>query len=247
MSRRSLRAAWRYLALGGAIDALLLLSGRPGGRVALGTLVATSLFFRDPERTVAAEAGTLYAPADGVVTDVADAIDEPWLDAPAAARISTFLSLHNVHVTRSPVAGRVALSEEIEGGLRPALLRASEDNRRTRLAIDGDAGRVVVVQIAGMVARRITSWVGARSTVDAGERIGLIHFGSRTDLLVPAGEVEVLVRRGDRVKAGVTPIARYRAREDLGTRGLAGRESSGGDRFETASAIPHQRGDVEDA
>ena len=238
MSRRSLRAAWRYLALAGLVDAMLVLLGRPGGRVALGTLAATSLFFRDPERTVAAEAGTLYAPADGVVTDVADAIEEPWLDAPAAARISTFLSLHNVHVTRSPVAGQVALTEEIEGGLRPALLRASEDNRRMRLAIDGEAGRIVVVQIAGMVARRITSWVGARSTVNAGERIGLIHFGSRTDVLVPAGEVEILVRRGDRVKAGVTPIARYHAKAGA---------AAPGDELETATANPPSRGDVEDA
>ncbi len=245
MSRRSLRAAWRYLALGGAVDLILVLLGRPGGRFAFGTLVATSLFFRDPERPVVAEAGTLYAPADGVVTDVADAIEDPWLDAPAAARISTFLSLHNVHVTRSPVAGRVALTEEIEGGLRPALLRASEDNRRTRLAIDGEAGRIVVVQIAGMVARRITSWVGARSTVLAGERIGLIHFGSRTDVLVPAGDVEVLVRRGDRVKAGMTPIARYRVRGGLGASGRVGSESPENE-METASAKPRLRGDVED-
>ncbi len=214
MTRRSLRVARRYVAFALLAELLLLALGRPSGRVILATGLGSLLFFRDPDRPPADRADTLYAPADGVVTDVATAVPEPWLDAAEATRISTFLSLHNVHVTRSPVAGEVAMAERIEGGLRPAFLRASEENRRTRLAIDGKGGRVVLVQIAGMVARRITPWVGLRSHVEAGERVALIHFGSRADVLVPAERVEVLVRRGDRVRAGVSPIARYYTNEE---------------------------------
>ena len=223
MTRRSLRVARRYVAFALLAELVLLALGRPSGRVVLATGLVSLLFFRDPERPPAERADTLYAPADGVVTDVATSVREPWLEAAEATRISTFLSLHNVHVTRSPVAGEIALAEEVEGGLRPAFLRASEENRRTRLAIDGEGGRVVLVQIAGMVARRITPWVGVRSHVRAGERVALIHFGSRADVLVPAERVEVLVSRGDRVRAGVSPIARYHKKEE-GSATNSGRE-----------------------
>jgi len=223
MTKRSLLVARRYVALALLAELILLALGRPVGRVLLATGLGSLLFFRDPERPPAERTDTLYAPADGVVTDVAAAVREPWLEATEVTRISTFLALHNVHVTRSPVAGEVTLAEEVEGGLRPAFLRASEENRRTRLAIDGEAGRVVLVQIAGMVARRVTSWVGVRSQVRAGERLALIHFGSRADVLVPAERVEVLVRRGDRVRAGVSPMARYHTREGGTTTG-SGRE-----------------------
>ncbi len=224
MTRRSLKVAGRYVSFALVAEFILLALGRPSGRVLLATGLGSLVFFRDPDRPPAERADTLYAPADGVVTDVATAIRDPWLEASEATRISTFLSLHNVHVTRSPVAGEVAMAEEIEGGLRPAFLRSSEENRRTRLAIDGERGRVVLVQIAGMVARRITSWVGSRSHVDAGERVALIHFGSRADVLVPGERVEVLVKRGDRVRAGVSPIARYHMNEE----GSAGGPERGG-------------------
>lgn len=225
MTPRSLRVARRYVAFALLAELVLLALGRPSGRVLLATGLGSLVFFRDPERPPAERDDTLYAPADGVVTDVATAIPEPWLEASDATRISTFLSLHNVHVTRSPVAGEVAAAEEIEGGLRPAFLRSSEENRRTRLAIDGERGRVVLVQIAGMVARRITSWVGPQSRVEAGERVALIHFGSRADVLVPAERVEVLVSRGDRVRAGVSPIARYHTNTEE-TAGVVGREDA---------------------
>ena len=208
MSWRSLREARRYLLLAlGAELAVLAAGGRRLGRLVGGAALATLLFFRDPERRAPDRPDLVYATADGVVVGV-DRAPEPWLGR-ESLRVSTFLSLHNVHVTRSPVAGSVSLDEDLPGGFAPALFRHSEANRRRRLAIDGRRGRVVVVQIAGMLARRITSWVGVGSPVAAGQRLGLIHFGSRTEVLLPAEDAEVLVRVGDRVRAGVTPVARY--------------------------------------
>lgn len=156
----------------------------------------------------------MYAAADGFVTSV-DRGEDPWLDEEAVS-ISTFLSVHNVHVNRSPVDGEIVKVEEVEGGFAPALFARSEENRRRRLAIDGPHGRVVVVQVAGLLARRISGWAGTGDTVTAGQRIGIIHFGSRTDVVLPARAVEVLVRRGDRVRAGVTPVARYDVRAEGG-------------------------------
>jgi phosphatidylserine decarboxylase len=121
-----------------------------------------------------------------------------------------FLSLLNVHVNRSPVTGKVIDVEEIDGGFAPAFADRSEVNYRHRVALDGPQGPMVLVLIAGLVARRISRWVDRGDQVVAGQRISLIHFGSRTDVLLPTGTVDVLVRPGDRVRAGVTPLARYR-------------------------------------
>lgn len=212
MSWRALREARRYVLLALLADLALIAAGRRGGWLAGITGLSCLLFFRDPERPPSAEEDAVYAPADGVVTDVSAASD-PWLEVEEATRVSTFLSVFDVHVTRSPVVGSVVLEEDVEGPLRPAFLRTAGENRRRRLAIDGAAGRVVLVQVAGSVARRITSWKRISDTVMAGERVGLIHFGSRADVLVPTDSVEVTVRRGERVRAGVTVLARYRREE----------------------------------
>ena len=124
-----------------------------------------------------------------------------------------FLSLLNVHVNRSPVNGQVTAVEEIDGGFAPAFADRSEVNYRHRVALHGERGPVVLVLIAGLLARKISRWVGTGDDVAAGQRISLIHFGSRTDVLLPGDSVEVLVRPGDRVRAGVTPLARYRSGE----------------------------------
>jgi len=186
-------------------DLVLLLTGRRAGWMGVGTALASLAFFRDPERVLDPEPNTVYATADGVIVGVAEASD-PWMPE-QALRISTFLSLHDVHVIRSPVAGGITLFEEVKGGFAPAFLGRAGLNLRKRLAIEGPAGRVVVVQIAGMLARRITSWASVGSRVTTGQRVGLIHFGSRTDVLLPADRFEARVRVGERVRAGVTPIA----------------------------------------
>ena len=205
-------ATWPFLA-----GIFALLAGRAAGRkklrasgwAALSVAALTLLFFRDPERPLKPEPGVIYAAADGLVTDV-DEVDEPWMDGGRAERVSVFLNLHNVHVNRSPFVGRIEKMEVKEGGYAPALFGGVEENYSNRTLFEGDRGPFVVVQRAGMIARRISPWVEEGQSVKAGERIGLIHFGSRTDVLLPPGEVSFLVQTGDKVRAGLTPIAFYR-------------------------------------
>lgn len=206
MSWRALREARRYVVWALLADLVVALAGRRAGWISAGTVAASLLFFRDPERPLDAETDTVYATADGVVAGV-DETSDAWLPE-QALRVSTFLSLHNVHVIRSPFAGTIAAVEEVKGGFAPAFLSRSGQNLRKRLAIDGNSERVVLVQTAGMVARKITSWTHPGWRVAAGQRVGLIHLGSRTEVLLPASRFEALVRPGQRVKAGVTPIAR---------------------------------------
>lgn len=217
ITRRSWQVARRYvvgpLLLG---VALLLVGRRRIGLLTLGTAGAIFAFFRDPERHLDPDPEVVYAAADGFVTEVEDA-HEPWISGGEALRISTFLSIHNVHVNRSPVEGSITKMEKVPGRFIPAFLGgAKEENHQNRIAIDGPKGRAVVVQVAGMVARRISPWVEIGENVEAGQRIGLIHFGSRTDVLLPMGSVEALVKAGDRVLAGKTPVARYRREKEGG-------------------------------
>lgn len=214
ITQRSWETARPYVLAPLALGTALLLAGRRrSGLAGLMAAGASLLFFRDPERSLEPDPYVVYAPADGFITDVEEA-HEAWIPGGEALRISTFLSVHNVHVNRSPVEGSITKMEEVAGRFVPAFLGgAKEENHQNRIAIDGPRGRAVVVQIAGMVARRISRWVETGDSVAAGQRIGLIHFGSRTDVLLPAGSAEPLVSTGDRVRAGETPLARYRKGE----------------------------------
>lgn len=212
MSRRTWPLARRYAAAPLVVGVSLALAGRRSGWAALGLGAAVVAFFRDPERPPPRDPSLVVAASDGFVTGVDFDVEEPWLPGSRATRVTVFLSLTDVHVNRSPVAGRVTRQEELGDGFAPALFRGAKDNRRNRIALDGPAGPVVVVQVAGALARTITSWVRIGDRVAAGDRLGIIHFGSRTDVLLPAGSAEVLVSRGARVHAGVTPLARLRER-----------------------------------
>ena len=166
-------------------------------------------FFRDPRRVTPPDDGCIYAAADGTVLAV-DEVDEPWFLGGRALRIATFLSLLDVHVNRMPVAGRLVRVRHIDGGYAPAMnRRGAEQNERQLLAIDGARGPLVVVQVAGLLARCIRLWVAPDTPLRAGQKIGMIKFGSRTDVIVPLGTARALVARGDRVRAGITPLARY--------------------------------------
>jgi phosphatidylserine decarboxylase len=158
-------------------------------------------FFRDPERTPPAGPGLVLAPADGRVMRI-DEVEDPWVGR--AVRASIFLSPLDVHVNRSPVAGLVD-SVRYEAGRFMAAYRdeASELNERCTIALEGDVTRIGVKQIAGVLARRIVCRVRAGDKLAAGERFGLIRFGSRTDLVVPRS-TEMRVKIGDRVKGGET-------------------------------------------
>ena len=214
MTWRGLREARRYLVGVVAIEALLLATGfRAAARALLAAAAPALLCFRDPDRRLDPEEDAVYAVADGVVTGV-DRVVDTWLEGGEGTRISTFLAIYDVHVTRSPVPGRVTHEEELPGGFRAAFRPAAEENRRRRIAIDGPRGRVVVTQVAGMVARRVAPWVGLGQEVTAGQRLAMIHFGSRVDVVLPADSADVCVRVGERVRAGMSPLARYRAVEE---------------------------------
>jgi phosphatidylserine decarboxylase len=177
----------------------------------LGTVLTLwcAYFFRDPVRVTPISDKLVVSPADGRVSLVANAVPPPELalgDRPLP-RVSIFMSVFDCHVNRSPVSGRIERIAYTPGKfLNADLDKASEDNERNALVITGTAGRVGVVQIAGLIARRIVCWVKEGQEIGAGERIGMIRFGSRVDVYLPAGTVP-LVSVGQTSLAGETIIA----------------------------------------
>jgi phosphatidylserine decarboxylase len=156
-------------------------------------------FFRDPDRAPPDLPGAVLAPADGRVMAVVEQVD-PWVGQ--AVRVSIFLSPVDVHVNRAPISGLVKNVEYGAGRFMAAYRpEASEDNERCTVSLEGETARVAVRQIAGVLARRIVCRVRPGDTLRAGERYGLIRFGSRTDLVLPRG-TDVRVRVGDRVTGG---------------------------------------------
>jgi len=160
-------------------------------------------FFRDPERSIPAVQGAIVSPADGKVTDISE-LDE---NGESRTRISIFLNVFDVHVNRSPVTGIIEDVRYHKGKFRNAMAADSAaSNEQNVVTLRSDAGTVVLKQIAGLLARRIifTKKVGDR--VERGERVGLIKFGSRTDVIFSA-DAEMKVRVGDHVKGGSTVLA----------------------------------------
>ena len=164
-----------------------------------------AFFFRDPERRTPSDAHALLAPADGRVTEVGPAGEG---DA-ETQRVSIFLSIFDVHINRAPTAGQVLAVRYREGAFKAAFRKdAAERNERNELEMTTERGTVRVRQIAGVVARRIVCRARVGDRLGMGERFGLIRFGSRTDLLLPAG-ARLTVRPGDRVRAGVSVIGQW--------------------------------------
>lgn len=163
-------------------------------------------FFRDPERTIPPGDDIVVAPADGRVMSVGPAEGEGFVGG-AATRVTIFLSIFNVHVQRAPVAGRVGHYSYRPGGYVAAWREeAGSSNERASLGIESEAGPLLVRQIAGLVARRIVTYPREGDQVAKGDRIGLIRFGSRVDLVVPAGWA-ITVEPGDVVRGGETQVA----------------------------------------
>jgi phosphatidylserine decarboxylase len=164
-------------------------------------------FFRDPERVVPQEPGVAVSPADGKVIKV-ETMRDPMTGEERTA-ICVFMNVFNVHVNRMPVAGRIARISYFGGKfLNASFDKASTDNERNSLLIeDGDGRSWTMVQIAGLIARRIICWGEERDSLGRGQRFGLIKFGSRVDLYLPA-EYEPVVRIGDKVFAGQSILAR---------------------------------------
>ena len=161
-------------------------------------------FFRDPRREVPQGENILVSPADGKVVDVSRSEEQRFLKKPAI-KISIFLNVFNVHVNRVPVAGKVVGIFYNAGRFFAANApKASMENEQNAVVLETATGkRVVCIQIAGLIARRIICWIKEGSTLHRGERFGLIRFGSRVDLFLPI-ETEILISEGDHVKGGET-------------------------------------------
>lgn len=170
-------------------------------------------FFRDPERVTPIDDRLVISSADGVVSAVGPAVPprELGLSTTEMLRISVFMNVFSCHVNRSPVRGRIATIEHRAGKfLNAELDKASVENERNGLVIDSPNGRIGVVQVAGLVARRILCWADRGNDIAAGERFGLIRFGSRVDIYLPAGFV-AKVAVGQTAVAGESILAEFGA------------------------------------
>lgn len=202
-----------FLVLALAFASLGYLVGGAGlwAAAALSLLLAAfmAFFFRDPERECATGEGVVVSPADGRVLSIAPL--DPNAGEPAT-QISIFLSPLDVHINRSPIAGEIIDVVYKPGAFHVASRDiASVENEQNIVTVRGDRVTVVFRQIAGALARRVVFWKKKGDRVELGERIGLMKFSSRMDVVMPR-EVEVLVRKGQRVVGGITVIGRVRGR-----------------------------------
>ncbi|HYA88318.1 MAG TPA: phosphatidylserine decarboxylase family protein [Nitrospirota bacterium] len=191
---------WPFIVPLAIVTALLFALGwRNTGVVMLLLTLFVLFFFRDPDRSVPAGKGVVVSPADGTVIVIRD-IYEPTYLQQDVKQISIFLSVFNVHVNRAPVEGTVELVKYNPGKFHVASVdKASLDNEQTAMVITNGKDRVLVKQIAGLIARRIVCYAKAGDAIRRGERYGLIRFGSRTDIFLPK-DAEITVKLGDRVK-----------------------------------------------
>ena len=206
----------KYLVIAGAVTLLTYtMVSHFIGWLLLGVTIWVAAFFRDPIRTTPRAANLIVSPADGLITMIAKVAPPPELsgpdelDAGQYTRISIFMSVFDVHINRTPIAGTITKVVYIAGKfLNADLDKASEDNERQHILVEGEDGtRVAFTQIAGLVARRIVPWVKTGDRVVTGQRVGLIRFGSRVDVYLPAGtSSQVLL--GQRTIAGETIVAR---------------------------------------
>ncbi|MBK9315484.1 MAG: phosphatidylserine decarboxylase family protein [Acidobacteria bacterium] len=183
----------------------LILDQVPGNYVISGILILLALFvayfFRNPERVIPQGENLIVSPADGLVVVV-----RPVEGVSGETIVSIFLSVFDVHVNRSPIGGRIVKTDYRPGKFLVANIeRASLENEQNIVTTENERVSVVYKQIAGLIARRIVFWKREGEAVERGERVGLIKFGSRVDILLPSN-VTVLVKKGDRVKGGESVI-----------------------------------------
>ena len=166
-------------------------------------------FFRNPKRKIPTDPLAIVSPADGTVQEVVSLDDDDFLRQPCK-KVVIFLSVFDVHVNRSPIEGEIKIQKYVCGRFKPAYKDSvGFENERHMIGIENPRLRVTVTQIAGILARRIVSWVTLDDVLEKGELYGLIRFGSCTELVVPA-EVEILVQKGDKVTGGETIIGRLK-------------------------------------
>lgn len=217
---RLAKGAWSHLAVGlvlaAAGVALYATGHEAAGTVALATGVAVIAFmlyfFRDPDRPAHPEKDVVVSGADGWVRQV-ELIQDPKYLGVDVVRICTFLTPFDVHVNRSPIAGKVTKLGYTPGRHFLTIRQeASDFNEHSSIYIDGPRIRCLVKQIVGPLVRRVVYWLDEGQQLGQGDRIGIMKFGSRLDLYLPASDVDVVVKRGDRVFAGITVVARIKGK-----------------------------------
>ena len=166
-------------------------------------------FFRNPNRVIPADENLIVSPADGTVQDVVDVESDDFVKG-TCRKVIIFLSVFDVHVNRSPIAGEIKIQKYICGRFRPAYKDSvGFENERHLIGIENERLRVTVTQVAGILARRIVSWVTLDDKLEKGELYGLIRFGSCTEIVMPSS-VEVTVKKGDKVRGGESIIGKIK-------------------------------------
>jgi phosphatidylserine decarboxylase len=205
------REGYPFIAAFGGAAIILGLVWGPFFWIGLALTAWCAYFFRDPERVTPVDDRFVISPADGIVSALGPAVPprELGLGTTEMTRVSVFMNVFSCHVNRSPVRGRIARVEHRPGKfLNAELDKASDENERNGLVIESPNGTVAVVQVAGLVARRILCWVDAGTNIGVGDRFGLIRFGSRLDVYLPA-EAAPRVAIGQTAIAGETVIAEF--------------------------------------
>jgi phosphatidylserine decarboxylase len=165
-------------------------------------------FFRDPERKITQEENIIFAPADGKIVELLPFSENSYLNS-SGNKVSIFLSLWDVHINRNPISGIVKYSKHTPGRFNPAYKeKASAENESNELVLENDKIKLVLKQIAGTIARRIVCRIKEGDKIIAGQRFGMIRFGSRVELFLPE-KVKILVKLNQKVKAGETVIGTY--------------------------------------
>lgn len=212
------RDGHKFIAIAALITLILFLVTPPLGWIGVIATAFCAYFFRDPDRVVPQRQGAVVSPADGKIAAIAEVVPprELALGDQKLVRVSVFLSVLDVHIVRTQVAGRISRSVYVPGKfLNAELDKASDENERQALVVETGEGRKFgLMLIAGLIARRIVTFVGEGASVAAGERIGLIRFGSRVDVYLPAG-AEVLVSVGQTAIGGETVLAELAAKSPM--------------------------------
>ena len=211
------RAGWPFIAIFFVFSFILGAVWSPLFYLGLALTAWCAYFFRDPERVTPLNDDWIISPADGIISAIGPAVppDELDMEEDSYMRISVFMNVFSVHINRSPFTGTVEKIAYSKGKFFNADLdKASRENERNGLIIKGEKGSIGVVQVAGLVARRILCFVRTQDTLSAGERFGLIRFGSRLDLYLPA-DVSVNVAVGQTAIAGETVLAHFTSNSSL--------------------------------
>lgn len=200
--------AYIYIAAFAVLSALTAVLLNPYWSIFPGVITLFMVFFfRNPRRCIDFNDRNILSPADGKVMNVTNEFERNFLNG-EGTKITIFLSVFDVHVNRSPIAGEIKYQEYCCGRFRPAYKNSvGWENERHTIGIENDNMRILVTQIAGVLARRIVSWFTLGNLLEQGQLYGMIKFGSCTEIVMPKG-VEILVKKGERVKGGITILGK---------------------------------------